>query len=308
MSFRRAPLRAVTLAAWAWALAAAEAMPERADVASWLDNLDTNASVAASWVENASRTSFAPTRKDAAIYELNLGVSRHQQLTGNWSLSASADADYLSEPAFDRNSQLRLGPTLGVQRKFGLGPLAPVLQLDAGFSYKSARITADNGWTAEAGVRFAKRILPELKIAASGRWLEHYAKSATFDLQQRTLALEAVWDIDENWQLSGTASWLQGRVVANAAWPVWTQAIGGGLGQTVSNYYNSIPWEITDSYGPRWVSYNVAARANLLSVTLSRTLTERTSLELRYGSAYVINKIDLRYPTDSWGLALTHRF
>lgn len=290
------------------AFSAAGAAPPRAGAAAWPENLHATATMSASWVENASRTSFAPTRKDAAVYQFDAGLSRHQQLTGNWLFNANADASYTSEPAFDRNSNLQLGPTLGLQRKFGLGPLAPVLQVDAGFGYKSARIAADSGWTAEAGLRLSKRVLPELRVAASGRWLEHYAKSATFDLQQRTFALEAVWDINEHWRLSGTASWLQGRVVANAGWSVWARAIGGSFGTTVSNYYNSIPWEVTDSYGPGWVAYNVAARANLLSFTLARTLTARTSVELRYGSAYVVNHIDIRYPTDSWGLALTHRF
>ena len=308
MISHRPALFALAAVALTGGLPAGQAALERTGTASWLDNLSTSASVSASWVENASRTSFVPTRKDAAVYEFDASFSRHQQLTGSWLLNTGADASYTSEPAFDRNSNLKLGPALGLQRKFGLGPLAPVLLFDAGFSYKSARITSDTGWTAEAGLRLSKRLLPELKVAASARWLEHYAKSATFDLQQRTLALEAVWDINEHWQLSGTATRLQGRVVANAAWSVWAQAIGGGLGPTVSNYYNSIPWEITDSYGPKWVSYNVEARANLLAFTLARSLTVDTSLELRYGSAYVINHIDIRYPTDSWGLALTHRF
>ena len=304
--FCRPALWVVASIAWIGVLPAVHAAPERAGA--WLENLNTSASVSASWVENASRTSFVPTRKDAAIYEFDAGISQHRQLSGSWLLNASGDASYTSEPAFDRNSNLKLGPTLGLQHKFGLGALAPVLLFDATLTYKSARIAADTGWTAEAGLRLSKRLLPELKVAASGRWLEHYAKSSTFDLQQRTVALEATWDINENWQLGGTASWLQGRVVANAAWSVWSQAIGGGLGQTVFNYYNSIPWEVTDSYGPKWVSYNVEARANLLSLTLARKLDAQTNLELRYASAYVVNHIDIRYPTDSWGLALTHRF
>lgn len=290
------------------ALAQTESPPVRSSAASWLESLSVNASLTATAVDNISRTSHAPTRKDATTYELNLNASRHDQLASDWLLELGGEASWLHVPKYDLTDNLKAGPRLGLQRKFGLGPLAPVLQFNTGFTYKDARLAADRGWTAEAGVRLAKRLGPSLKVALSGQWLEHYAASATFDIQQRTLSLEAVWDITENWRLSGTASRLSGRVVANAAWPVWGQAIGGSFGPTVSNYYNSIPWEVTHLYGPGWVSYNVEATADLWSLSLAYALTEHSTVELRTNNAYVINHIDIRYPTESWGLAFVHRF
>lgn len=289
-------------------LATGQTGPERSGAASWVENLEVSASVSTTWVDNISRTSHEPTRKDAELHEFAVGVSRHRQLAGSWLLNLDADAAYTSEPDFNLNSHLKLGPRLGLQHKFGLGPLAPVLLLDTALTYKSSRLSADTGWTAEAGLRWSKRLTPEFKVSASGRWLEHYANSATFDLTQRSLSLEAVWDLNEHWRLSGTAGRLRGHVVAHAAGAVWTQAITGGLGATVFNYYTTVPWEVTHAYGPNWVSYNVDATVDLWSVTLSRSLTEHTTLELRASGAYVVNKIDIRYPTDSWGLGLIHRF
>ena len=299
----RLPILALVLAAAGGAPA-----QERPATPSWLEGIGFSASGASNWVNNISRTSNPPTRKDAATYEFNLDASRHQQLSADWLLQLGAEASYLAEPKFDLNSNLKAGGSLELQRKFGLGPLAPVLQLNAGFDYKTLRLVQDRGWTSEGGVRLAKRLNSSWKVAASSQWLEHYAKSATFDIRQRTLSVEAVWDLSDRWRLSGSASRLDGNVVANAAWPVWAQAIGGGLGPAVYNYYNSIPWEVTNAYGPGWVSYNVDARAYLWSLTLACALTDSTTLELRGSSAYVINEIDVRYPTDSWGLALIHRF
>ena len=276
--------------------------------AQWLENLAFTASATSTWVDNISRTSNAANRKDATTFEVSLNADQHRQVAPSWLVSFGAEASYHAVPEYDLTGNFKIGPRLGLQHKFGLGPLAPVLQFDTAYSYKSARLDADRGWTAEAGLRLAKRVNSSLQVAASGQWLEHYASSATFDLQQRTLAVEASWDINERWRLSGTASRLSGRVVANAAWPGWAQAIYGGLGPTVSNYYNSIPWEVTNLYGPGWVSYNVEAQANLWTLALACALSERTALELRAGGAYVINKIDIRYPTDSWGLSLVHRF
>lgn len=290
------------------ALAQAQSLPARPPAAAWLDSISVSASATATTVDNISRTSFAPTRKDATTYELGLNASRHDQLAADWLLESGAGVDWLAVPKYQLTDNFSAGPRLTLQRKLGLGPLATVLQLDAGLTYKDARLAADRGWTTEAGVRLAKRFDPSLKVALSGQWLEHNAASATFDLQQRTLSLEVVWDIAEKWRLSGTASRLSGRVVANAAPTVWAQAIGGGLGSTVSTYYNSIPWEVTNLYGPGWVSYNVEATANLWSLALAYAVSDHSTLELRTSQAYVINHVDIRYPTESGGLGFIHRF
>ena len=303
---RPLPLLVAATACATWVQA--EPIPGRSGAASWLESISLTGSATATAVDNVSRTSFAPTRKDATTYEFDLTASRHDQLAANWLLEAGAEADWLHVPKYDLTDNFKAGPRLGLQRKFGLGPLAPVLQFSAGIAYKDARLDADRGWTSEGGVRLSKRLDPAVKVTLGSEWLEHDAASATFDVQQRTLSLVVDWDITANWRLSGTASRLSGRIVANAAPSVWSQAIGGALGATVFNYYNSIPWEVTRLYGPGWVSYNVEATANLWSLTLAYAVTERSSVELRAGGVYVINHIDVRYPTDSWGLGFVHRF
>lgn len=281
---------------------------ERAPAAGWLGNITVTAAGTASRVENLSRTSAEPNRKDAATYELNLTASRHQQLTSDWLLHIDAEATVLSVPDYDRTNFFKAGPRLGLQRKFGLGPLAPVLQLDTAFTYKAARLAADSGWTAEASLRLAKRFTSAFKAGVTGLWLEHGARSAVFDLHQHSFSVDATWDINERWSLNGSAGRLSGTVVANAAPAVWSQALSGGLGPVVAAYYNSRPWEVTQLYGPNWVSYNVEADVDLWSLAVSCAVTENTTAELRYGSAFVVNKIGVRYPTDSWGLSLMHRF
>lgn len=301
----RSPGKLALLAAL---LAGATLAQSRSPSAGWLGNLTVTAAGTASWVENISRTSFAPTRKDAATYELSLSAGRHQQLASAWLLHGSVDATLLTVPDYDLGNQLALGPRLGLQRKFGLGPLAPVLQLDTALAYKSSRLDADRGWTAEASLRLGKRFTPGFKAGLTGRWIEHNARSATFDLSQHSFTLDATWDITEQWSLSGSAGRLSGDIVANASWPVWGQAISGGFGPIVAGYYNSRPWEVTDLYGPGWVSYNVEADVDLWSLAATYALSDRTTAELRYGSAFVVNKIGVRYPTDSWGLSVVHRF
>jgi len=276
--------------------------------AGWVDNLHLTATGGAAWVNNLSRTSYEPTRKDALTYEFKVAGSQPRQLASSLLLVASEAIDTLSVPDFEQAGNLRVGGRLSLQKKFGLGPLAPVLQVSAGTTYKSARFADDRGWTSEAGLQLAQRVLPNLRLAAGAQWLEHAAKSRVFDLSQYSFSLEANWDINERWSLSGSATRLHGDIVANAANAVWWRALGGGFGPAVQEYYNSRPWTVTGIYGPQWVSYNVKADVDLWSVTLACAVTEHTAVELRKSAAYVINQVGVRYPTDSWGLSLTHRF
>lgn len=281
---------------------------ERAPTAGWLGNLSYSATGNASWVENLSRTSAEANRKDAATYELSLGATHRRQLARAWLLHAGADASFFTAPEYDLTNHAKLSARLGLQRKFGLGPLAPVLQFDTALAYKAARLDADRGWTTEASLRLAKRFTETFKASAGGQWIEHNARSATFDLVQHSFSVDATWDLTERWSLSGSAGRLSGDIVANASWPVWAQAISGGFGPAVFNYYTSRPWEVTDLYGSGWVSYNVEADVDLWSLAASYAASDHTTIELRYSSAFVVNKIGIRYPTDSWGLGVSHRF
>lgn len=276
--------------------------------ARWLENIHLNATGTVARVDNLSRTSHEPTRKDATTYEFSLGGSHPRQLAPSLLFAASGEISSLTVGDYELAGHLKAGGKLSLQRKFGLGPLAPVLQFSAGAAYKSARLAADRGWTTDVTVQLARRVLPNLRLAAGAQWLEHGARSATFDLHQHSYFFEASWDIDQRWSLGGSVSRLQGDIVANATWPVWGQAISGRFGPTVFNYYTARPWSVTDVYGPGWVSYNVEADVDLWSVSLACALSEHTALELRKSAAYVVNRIGITYPTGSWAFSLTHRF
>lgn len=303
--FRQPVLLAALFASATWAHGQT---PGRTGAAAWLDNLSVSAATSATWAENISRTSNAATRKNAMTYDFSVSASRHQQLAPSWLLHLGADAEYLTVPEFDRTGSGKLGAHAGLQEKFGRGPFAPVLQFDAGYTYKAARFAADRGWTSDASLRLAKRLAPNFKLTASGQWLKHDAAGPIFDVEQRSWSVDAAWDISERWRLTGSAGRLNGTVVANAAWSVWWQALGGVLGPVVSNYYNSIPWGVTNLYGSGWVSYNVKADVDQWSLALACEATDRLTLELRTSSAFVVNKIGVRYPTESWGLGLNYRF
>ncbi|RXK55755.1 hypothetical protein ESB00_07680 [Oleiharenicola lentus] len=275
---------------------------------SWLENLHLSASGTFGQTGNISRTSNEATRKDAETYELSLNSTHSRQLSRNLLLIASAELSTLAVPDYELTNHNRLGGRLTLQRKFGLGPQATVLQLTASAGYKDARLAADRGWTTEAGLQLSKRVLPNLRLVANASWLEHSARRDTFDLGQESYSAEVHWDISDRWSLSGSAGRLSGDIVANASWPVWSTMLAGGFGPTILNYYTSRPWTTTHLYGEGWVSYNVEADVDLWSVSLGFSVSDRTSLELRRSAAYVVNRVGVTYPTDSWSVGLSHRF
>jgi len=276
--------------------------------ASWIDYLHPTASAEIAWVDNISRTSYEATRKDASTLTFDLGGSLPRQLAPSVLFVGSGTLSSLFVDDYELTNNVTATARLALQKKFGLGPQAWVLQGTVSGGYKAARFDDDRGFTTEAELQLAKRVLPNLRLAASVHWLEHDAASAVFDLNQSSYGLDAQWDIGDRWTVSGNYTWLDGDVVANAAWPVWDQMLDGYFGQTIYNYYTSRPWTITNLYGPGWVSYNVEAKVDLWWLAVSYAATDQLALELRYDAAFVVNEVDVTYPTSKWALRLNYRF
>jgi len=275
---------------------------------SWVDYLHPTASAEVAWVENISRTSYEPTRKDATTFALEAGGSLPRQLAPSVLFAGSGEITSLFVNDYELNNHLTGAAHLALQKKFGLGPQAWVLQGKVSGGYKGARYADDSGFDTAAELQLAKRVLPNVRLAATARWVEHDAQSAVFDLNQSTYGFEAQWDINEHWTLAGSASWLQGDIVANAAWPVWERALKGDFGPVIQAYYSSRPWSVTNLYGPRWVSYNVEADVDLWSATLTYAFTDHAALDVRYSSAFVVNEVGVTYPTDTWSARFNFRF
>jgi hypothetical protein len=275
---------------------------------SWVENLHLSASATVATVDNISRTSHPPTSKDAATWELNLASTHARQLAPSLLLVATGEAASLMVPEYDLTNTLRTGGRLALQHKFGLGPQAAVLQLTGAAHYKHARFEGDRGWSTEAGVQLAKRVLPNLRLAAATHWHEHSARSDSFDLNQHAYSIDVQWNINERWTFSASAGRLEGDIVANAAWAVWGTMLRGGFGPVIFDYYTSRPWTTTHLYGPGWVSYNVEADVDLWSASLSYAISDHTSVEVRKAATYVVNRVGVTYETGSWSLGLSHRF
>ncbi|HYC71273.1 MAG TPA: hypothetical protein VEB66_08715 [Opitutaceae bacterium] len=265
-------------------------------------------SARAAWAENHSRTSDPNTAKDAAAHEVAASTGVTRQLASGWLASADGVVAREQVPKFDALDAWRFALQGDLRRKFGLGPLAPTLQVGASVQRSKFEEDGRSGTQLQAGVRLGKRLTPSWRAAAGGEWTRYYARHAPFDLHQQRVYVETAWDLTERWQLSAGAARIEGEITANAAGPVYMAALAGGFGPAIQSYYRSIPWHVTGTFGPGWIAYRVDAEADLWWAGISPALGERTSLPLRYERADVVNRVGVRYVSEFWSLALMHRF
>lgn len=260
------------------------------------------------YAENFSRTSFEPAAKDATVIALDGAYVHAKQLAPNWTLIGALEANIEHVEKFSALNRFAAGARASVRHKFGLGPMVPVLE--AGVALTATRFdeSGRSGWREEGFVSLSQRLTESWRVVAMASWESFAASHAPFDTHARRIGLETYYDVTDTWQFAAGASRLHGQLVANAAWSIWSQAIGGGLGPTVQNYYTRIPWETTNTFGSGWVAYRVDCRADFWWAQLVARLGDHTSVPLRYEHVKVINRIGVRYDSSFWSLGVLHRF
>ncbi|MCB1105278.1 MAG: hypothetical protein H7A44_12470 [Opitutaceae bacterium] len=262
----------------------------------------------ATWAENVSRSSSALDWADAMTYVGGISADHRQQFNSSLTGMIQLQAGALFRPQYNRNDELNLGVTGELKQKFGLGPMAPVLSATGSITGKAARMNGNDGWTVTGALNASKRLTESWRLSATADWHNHYADSDTFNVRYQRIYGELFWDITDRWQLNYGYGRFWGDLTANASWTIWGRAIYGLLGPAISNYYNAMPWEVTDSYGPGWVTYRVYGKSRLWWLQVSPALTDKTSLSLRYDSVFTVNKVNVKYRTDKWTLSLLHNF
>ena len=261
------------------------------------------------WADNLSRTSHLPTQKSSQIYNLIGTVDHRHQLDRNWMLITEVELAGQYVTQYDALNNINATTRLKLRHKFGLGPFATVIDFSTQLTGTSFKETGRNGWLFEAGASASKRITESLQLTGGASWNHFSAKRNTYNVSTDRLFLEGSWDITDRWRISLGGSRIEGKFVANAAGAIWSSAIGGQLGPEISQHYNTLAWEVSDTFGPGWVAYrNRESNVDQWWVELSPALSDQTSLSLRYEFNKAINAIGIRYDTIFWSLGLNHQF
>lgn len=269
---------------------------------------EIRAQVGLSSSDNLSRTSAANYRMAATTGTASVSVVQSRQLTPRWLLVATGEAGAESVSKFPALDACYGGVRLLGRYKFGIGPLAPVLELNAGAVTRSYHESGRSGWQSSAGLTLAKRLTETWRVAATTGAEEFAARGKPFDVRSHHLQLETDWDFSEDWRLTLGAKRLWGQLTANADGDVYYRALGGAFGPRISNYYWHIPWAVTNTFGPEWIAYRVDCYADFRWIEVSYALTPNTSLPLRHETVKVVNRAGVAYDTSLWSLNIVHRF
>jgi len=268
----------------------------------------TQVSVSSEWVENISRSSSGRDWQDGLRLRARAIGALSQQL--DHGVTAIGEAEALAEatPKFENQKLAELTARGELRRKFGLGPLAPVISVTASASAVKSAIEQQDGFRTLLAARATKRFTESWRATAQAEWAKDYADADVFDASHRRLSAELAWDITPTWQLSGGVGRLDGTFTANASGFVWNRALTGQLGVPIQTYYTVAPQAVTDSFAPGWVTYLVSGRIKQWWIQLSPALSDRTSLALRFEDNLATNIVAVKYRTTLWSAALTHRF
>lgn len=269
---------------------------------------DLRLKASTTWAENISRSSNPLDWRDSLIGEASVTASLGRQITSGLMARASGEAAVSGSTRFSLLGLATLGASGQLQYKFGLGPMAPVVQGEVTFARRETRIRGDDGYTASAGLSLAKRFTEAWRARVAGDWQQHYARRETFDTHSQRVFGEVTWDLSPRWQVTSGygRQWMD--FVATAGPVVWAQARSGAFGAAIANYYATTPTYVTGAFGPGWTSYRVEGKADLWWFELSPALTDRTSLALRYDHVLTVNRVKVEYQQDLWTLRLVHAF
>ena len=263
---------------------------------------------ATSWTENINRASAGPDWRDALQHEVRGAFGHFRQWTDGLVTTGEIVGSFERVPKYTDLDHVTAGIAGQARQKFGFGAFAPVVSLDVDLRAREARRDGDDGWTASSAVRVGKRVTESWRAALVGDWQQHYARSSIFDTRHHRLFATVTWDITDRLQLSHGNGRLWGDFTANASGPIWARALSGALGSNISDYYNTVSWAVTDTFGPGWVTYRVTGRVSFWWLELSPAIGRNTSLPLRYESRFSVNKVGVKYRQDIWSVQLMHRF
>lgn len=263
----------------------------------------------ATWADNISHTSHLPTLKSGEYQTVSLTTDYTRQLNRNWLLLGTGELQLQHVNPFSALNNVTGTGTLKLHRKFGLGPFAPVLEINSALAISKFDESRRSGWQYTGGIGFSQRLNEALSLSANAAVVEYFAQRPVYDVSTRKITLEGGWDVTSRWRLILGGGHIWGQYVANADPAIWPLAIGGQLGPVIYEHYNTLAWEVTDTFGPGWVAYrNRDSHADTWWGELSPALTDQTSLSLRYEFVRITNGVGIKYNLSYWTIGVNHQF
>ena len=263
-----------------------------AEPAGWAPNV----AVTATWNSNATNADRAFDEIGALLLQADVDVFPTRISLGHDdTLFVSGGVAMETWPHFDGLDRVAFGPRLGWQHKFGLGALAPVLRLEVSVDVVDARNQERSGLAGSGRLLWRQRLDESTQVTISYERLRHHARDALYNQTAGEAAAEIARELDEHWSVAVKARWRQGDVLSYASPPRPDLVALARDRDTV------------DVFGRPLIAYSLDARSLGGSVTVTRSLDERTALSFAY-EGRVTERNPLRYVNHLVSTAISRQF
>ena len=270
--------------------------------------LDYTAAATYLWTENLGRASGQTDFRDTSSIQADASVGTSRQFSSGLVGRLQLEAGALFVPDYELVNEATFGPRGILSKKFGLGPQAPVLAIEAATIGRLARIDENNGVTLQGAATLSKRFNSVLSARLRGDWQEHAAEANTYDVHHFGGEGSVSVDATDRVRFTLGGGYLTGTFTAGASAARFAGALAGSLGPEVADYYASVPKTVTDAFGPNWVTSRVEGDADYYFFELSPAITDQIALTLRYERTHATNIVDVDYRQDIFSLSAIYSF
>jgi hypothetical protein len=260
-------------------------------------------SESASWQDNVTYAPKGDGIKGDLGFESGAQATWMQSLDFSTILLTSLSADVDASTSFSGLDNISVGTALKVRRKFGLGPLAPVVY--AGLEGSACGYSDPERSKVEGDfvLGFAQRFDDELQLTLDGRLGSFDARDIVFSGNYASLDAALNWDVNETWRLKLIGGWRNGDLVSDYA---AEKSPFGWISIDPKAEYLPGAWHYVGTFGSPYVAYRVGAVTWSYGAALSPAIGPHTSVSLRF-EHYVSPGTD-RYLDNVVTLSVAHRF
>lgn len=244
-----------------------------------------DAGVTYSYDDNLSNGQLTSDIKGDHLLDLELSGGRYFQLSSSLGLILNAKLKATRYDTYTDLNSTNLGVSASLRKKFGLGPMAPMLSASMEVSDLDAQHDPRDRWIYKAGLGIRKRVNERLDLSLDYEHLqtnpddrgedipflvENFGIGGdVFKIQRHSLTASLVFSVTERLSSYGSYSRQRGTIVASTL-----------PDPALVSIYDKAMFDPV--FGPGVVAYAIEADTNIFGAGLSWALNNHSALNLSY--------------------------
>ncbi len=243
---------------------------------------------------NDNVTKSIREEKGDLAFTAMLDVSALRILNRDWQLSYGGTFQTSAWQEYSGLNLTELGGHISLRRKYGLGPYAPRLEIQAESTRQFSKVDEWEGYWLRGSATFTKRFTPEWQTALRVGYDQFYAKRDVYSTNSTSLIGTINYDPNENWRVFMSTGYATGDHLS------WCRNSWGSFAGTTQ-------W-LDGIFGGDWFPYQASGHTIITSIGLARALGPNSTLSLEYDVSETFSPKDHVYRDHIIRLQFIHAF